>query len=72
MVTKLKVCHKALRKSKSAEYKHTLAASKKEVYTAVLAAQESKLQEFTADLQNESGRKNSFRIARQMLEMSSE
>ena len=40
--------------------------AKKEVYTAVLAAQESKLQEFTADLQSESGRKNYFRIARQM------
>ena len=40
--------------------------AKKEVYTAMLAAQESKLQEFTADLQSESGRKNCFRIARQM------
>ena len=40
--------------------------AKKEVYTAVLAAQESKLQEFTADLRSESGRKNCFGIVRQM------
>ena len=40
--------------------------AKKEVYTTVLATQESKLQEFTADLQSESAMKNSFRIARQM------
>ena len=40
--------------------------TKKEVYTAVLAAQESKLQEFTADLKSESGRNNCIRIARQM------
>ena len=40
--------------------------AKKEVYTAVLAAQESKLQESTADRQSESGRKSCFRIARQM------
>ena len=40
--------------------------AKKEVYTAVMTAQESNLQEFTADLQSESGRKNCFRIARQM------
>ena len=40
--------------------------AKKEVYTTVLAAQESKLQEFTADLQSEYGRKNCFRIARQL------
>ena len=32
--------------------------AKKEVYTAVMTAQESKLHEFTADLQSESGRKN--------------
>ena len=38
--------------------KHTLDVAKKEVYTAVMTAQESKLQEFTADLQSESGRKN--------------
>ena len=31
-----------------------------------MTAQESKLQEFTADLQSESGRKNCFRIAKQM------
>ena len=59
-------CHKAWRNSKSAEDKHTLDVAKKEVYTAVMTAQESKLQEFTADLQSESGRKNCFRIARQM------
>ena len=59
MLAKRKVCHKAWRKSKLAEYKHTLDVGKKEVYTAVLAAQ--KLQEFTADLQSEFGR-----IARQM------
>ena len=40
--------------------------AEKEVYIAVLEAQESRLQEFTADLQSESGRKNCFRIARQM------
>ena len=40
--------------------------AKKEVYTAVMTAQESKLQEFTADLQSKSGRKNCFRIAKQM------
>ena len=61
-----KVCYKAWRKSKSPEDKHTLDVAKKKVYTAVLAAQESKLQEFTADLQSESGRRNCFRIARQM------
>ena len=58
VVAKRKVCHKAWRESKSAEDKHTLDVAKKEVYTAVMAAQE-----FTADLQSESGRKNCFRIA---------
>ena len=58
VVAKHKVCHKAWRKSKSAEDKHTLNVAKKEVYTAVMTAQESKLQEFTVDLQSESGRKN--------------
>ena len=38
-----KVCHKAWRKSKSADDKHTLDVAKKEVYTAVMTAQESKL-----------------------------
>ena len=66
VVAKRKVCHKAWRKSKSAEDKHTLDVAKKEGYTAVMTAQESKLQEFTADLQSESGGKNCFRIARQM------
>ena len=47
-----KVCHKDV--------------AKKEVNTDVLADQESKLQEFTTDLQSESGRKNCSRIARQM------
>ena len=56
VVAKRKVCDKAWRKSKSA---------KKEVYTAVMTSQESKLQDFTADLQSESGRKNRFRIARE-------
>ena len=60
-----KVCHKARRKSKSAEDKQTLDVAKKELYTAVMTAQESKLQEFTADLQSESGRKNGFRMARE-------
>ena len=64
VVAKQKVCHKAWRKSKLLEDKHTLDMAKKEVYTAVLAAQKSKLQEFTADLQSESDRKNCFRIAR--------
>ena len=63
---KRKVCRKAWWKSKSAEDKHTSAVAKKKVYTAVLAAQESKLQESTADIQTASGRKNCFRIARQM------
>ena len=40
--------------------------AKKELYTAVPAVQESKLQEFTADLWSESGKKKCFRIARQM------
>ena len=40
--------------------------TKKDVYAAVLAGQESKLQEFTADLQRESGKKNCFSIARHM------
>ena len=66
VVAKRKVCDKAWRKSKSAEDKHILDVAKKEVYTAVMTAQKSKLQEFTADLQSESGRKNCFRIARQM------
>ena len=63
VVAKRKVCHKAWRKSKSAEDKHTLDEAKKDVHTAVLAAQESK---FIADLQSESGRKNYFRFARHM------
>ena len=46
--------------------KHALVVAKKEMYAAVLAAQESKLQEFTADLQSVAGRMNGFRIARQM------
>ena len=62
LVAKRRVCHKAWRKSKSAEDKHTLDVAKKEVY----AAQESKLHEFTTDLQSESGRTNCFRIVRQM------
>ena len=66
VVAKRNVCHKAWRKSKSDEDKHTLDVAKKEVYTAVMTAQGSKLQEFTADLQSESVRKNCFRIARQM------
>ena len=65
VVAKRNVCHQAWRKSKSAEDKHTLDVAK-EVYTAVMTAQESKLQEFIADLQSESVRKNCFRIARQM------
>ena len=58
VVAKRKVCHKAWRKYKSAEDKHTLDVAKKEVYTDVMTAQESKLQEFPADFQSESGRKN--------------
>ena len=49
-----------------AKYKHTLHVAKKEVYTDVMAAQASKLQEVTADLQSESARKNCCRITRQM------
>ena len=41
---------KAWLKSKSTEEKHTLDVTKKEVDAAVLASQETKLQEFTADL----------------------
>ena len=66
VVAKRKVCHKAWRKSKSSEDKHTLDVAKKEVYTDVLAAQAAKVQEFTADLQSESCRKNCFSITRQM------
>ena len=44
VVAKRKVCHKVWRKSKSAEDKHTLDVSKEEVYTAVLVAQEARLQ----------------------------
>ena len=66
VVAKRKVCHTAWRKSKSDVEKHTLDVAKKEVYTAVLATQESKLQSFTADLHSESVRKNCFRITRQM------
>ena len=62
VVAKRKVCHKAWWESKSAEDKHAIDVAKREVYTAVMTDQESKLQEFTA----ESGRKNCFRIARQM------
>ena len=62
VVIKRIVCHKAWRKSKAAEDKHTLDVTKKKVHTAVLAAQESKLREFTADLQGESG----ISIARHM------
>ena len=40
--------------------------AKPEVYAAVLAAQESKLQECTGYIQRESGRKNFFRVVRQM------
>ena len=60
MVAKRKVCHKAWRKSKLAEEKHTLDVAKKEVYAAVLSAQE-----FTADLQSKSGSKNYLMIARE-------
>ena len=41
VVAKRKVCHKAWRKSKSAEYIHTLDVAKKKVYAAVIAAQGS-------------------------------
>ena len=76
VVAMRKVCHKAWQKSKSAEDKHTLDVARKEVYTAVIfffscrtavmTAQESKLKEFTADLQGESGRENCFGIAGQI------
>ena len=66
VVAKRKICHKAWRKYKSLEDKHTLDVAKKEVYTAVMTAQESNLQELTADIQSESGRNNCFRISRQM------
>ena len=41
VVANRKVRHKSWRKSKSAEHKHTLDVAKKEVYTAVMTAQES-------------------------------
>ena len=64
VVVKRKVCHKAWRKSKSAEnlFKHTLDVAKKDTKLYW----QSKLREFTADRQSESGWKNCFRIARQM------
>ena len=40
LVAKRKVCHKAWRKYKSAEDKHTLDVANKEIYAVVLAAQE--------------------------------
>ena len=45
---------------KSTEDIHTLDVAKKEVDATVLEAQESNLQEFIADLQSESDRKNYF------------
>ena len=63
VVAKRKVCHQAWRKSKSDEDKHTLDVAKKEVYALCWRP---KLQEFTANLLSESGRKNCFRISRQM------
>ena len=65
VVAKQNICHKAWRKSKSAEDKHTLDVAKKEVYELCWKP-ESKLQELTADLQSESGKRNCFRIARQL------
>ena len=65
VVAKRKVCHKAWRKSKSLKINIHIDVAKKEVYAAVLAAKESKLQDLTADLQSESGRNNYFMIARQ-------
>ena len=50
VVAKRKVCHKAWRNSKSAEGKHTLDVDKKEIYTAVLAVQESTLQELMSGM----------------------
>ena len=48
-----------------------LDGAKKKIYVATLAPQESKLSEFTADLQSESGRKYCVRIAKQREEMPS-
>ena len=39
VVAKRKVCHKAWRKSKSAEVKHTLDVAKKDVYSAAMTVQ---------------------------------
>ena len=39
VVANRKVCHKALRKSKSAEDKHTLDVAKQEVYIAEMTVQ---------------------------------
>ena len=65
VVAKQKVCHTAWRKSKSAEDKHHFNVAKKEVYTAVMTAQVTRIHCYR---QSESGRKNCFRIARQMEE----
>ena len=60
VVAKRKVCYKAWLNSKSAEDKHTLDVANTELVAAVLAAQETRLQEFTADLQrNLTGRTSS-------------
>ena len=50
VVAKRKVCHKSWRKSKSAEDKHSLDVAKKEVYTAVMTAQEFTLLLFKVNL----------------------
>ena len=43
VVAKRNICHKAWRKSKSAEDKHILDVTKKEVYAAVLAVQVTRI-----------------------------
>ena len=49
VVIKRIVCHKAWRKSKAAEDKHTLDATKKKVYATVLAAQVSKYEDMSRE-----------------------
>ena len=43
VIAKRKICHKAWRKSKSAEDKHTFDMVMKELYTTVLAVQVTKI-----------------------------
>ena len=52
VVVKRNPCHNACLKYKLDEDNHNLDVAKKEIDSAVPVAQETKLQEFTADLQS--------------------